>query len=269
MTALWWHGGMAALDTESTGVDVENDRVIQISFVIIRPTAPALGDRVVKRTELINPGVPVPDEAAAVHGYTTERLQAEGGDPATVLDVFAADIALAIVAGLPLVIMNAPFDLTLIDRDCRRHGVPTIVDRLDGRPLAPVIDPLTLDKQLVKKRRRVSETQGARQLKTLCQVWQVGGRDPESVHWDDAMAHAAEYDAMQVARVVWRMCADRRVGVLSPMELHHRQVKWAHEQAIGLADWFRSEGKHEKAATVSTDWPMRPFISHEQEKLPA
>lgn len=270
MTGRWWHGGMSSLDTETTGISVEDDRIVQISLAIIRPTAPTIEERVKRRTELINPGVPVPGEAAAVHGYTTERLQAEGGDPAAMLDVFAGDIALAITAGLPLVIMNACFDLTILDRDCRRNGVPTIVERLDGRPLAPVIDPLVLDRQLIRFRKRVSDTQGARQLKTLCQVWQVGGTADGAVHWDDAMAHAADYDTLQAARVVWRMCErEPRIARLTPMELHDKQIGWAHTQALDLAAWFRKQGEQAKADSVSTDWPMRvaPPVAYTEQVL--
>lgn len=250
MTAPWWHGGMATLDTESTGIDLENDRIVEICFVLIRPTAARREDRTVIRKALINPGVAVPDEAAAVHGYTTERLQADGGDPAAVLDIFAADVALAIVAGLPLVIMNAPFDLTLLDRECRRHGLATVDERLDGKPLAPVLDPLVLDKHLVEKRRRVSETQGARQLKTLAQVW--------GVPWDDATAHAAEYDALQAARVVWQLCQrNPKIAAMSPMELHEKQIGWHAQQADGLRAYFDQVGK--KHDGVPADWPIRPL----------
>src|SRR5437773_2551119 len=77
-----------------------------------------------------------------------------------------------------------------------RHGVPALDERRGGR-LAPVRDPLVLDKQCIRYRRRVSPEQGARCLKTLCQVYRVG--------WDDNLAHSAEYDALQAARVVWRI----------------------------------------------------------------
>lgn len=266
----WWHGGMASLDTETTSTDVETARVAQIAFAIIRPTAQAREDRVAMRNSLINPGIPMPAEAAAVNHLTTELLQEKGGDPAETLDPYLADIALAIVAGLPLVIMNASFDLTILDREATRLGLPTIIERLDGKPLAPVIDPLVLDKELVKKRRRVSETQGARQLKTLCQVWQVGGTADGSVHWDDAMAHAADYDTMQAARVVWRMCErEPRIARLTPMELHDKQIGWAGGQALSLASWFRSQGETAKADSVSTDWPMRvtPPVAYTEQVL--
>lgn len=270
MTGQWWHGGMTCLDTETTSVEVETARIAQIAFAIIRPTAPTRDKRVQMHNSLINPGIPMPAEAAAVNHLTTELLQEQGGDPAETLDPYLADIALALVAGLPLVVMNASFDLTILDREARRLGLPTLTERLDGKPLAPIVDPSVLDKELIKKRRRVSATQGARQLKTLCQVWQVGGEDPEAVHWDDALAHAADYDTMQAARVVWRICErEPRIARLTPMELHDKQIKWAADQALSLASWFRSQGETAKADSVSTDWPMRiaPRATHTQEEL--
>lgn len=250
MTAPWWHGGMASLDTESTGLNLEEDRLVEICLVLIRPTAPLREDRVKTRRSLIDPGIPVPEEAASVHGYTTERLQAEGGKPAEVIDIFAADVALALVAGMPLVVMNAPFDLTLLDRECRRHGLATVDERLDGRPLAPVIDPLVLDRQLVPKRRKVSATQGARQLKTLAQVWGVG--------WDDELAHAAEYDALQAARVVWQLCQRNPwIAGMSPMELHEKQIGWRRIQCDGLREFFDNKGIQHDG--VPGDWPMIPY----------
>lgn len=272
----WWHGGMASLDTETTSTDIETARVAQIAFAVIRPTAPTLAERVVMRNALINPGIPMPDEAAAINHLTTELLQEKGGDPATVLDPYLTDIAHALIAGLPLVIMNACFDLTILDREARRLGLPTIVDRLDGRPLAPVIDPLVLDKWLVKFRKNIydeqgNKKQGARQLKTLCQVWQVGGSAPESVHWDDEMAHTADYDTMQTARLVWRMCErEPRIARLTPVELHEKQVGLAHTQALDLAAWFRKQGEDAKADGVFTDWPMRvaPAVTYTEAVLP-
>jgi len=250
VTANWWQGGLCALDTETTSVDIESARVVQIAFAIIRPAAAKQQDRVTIRTALIDPGVPVPAEASAVHGLTDDRLRVEGGKPAEVLDLYLGDVALAIVAGLPLVAMNAVFDLSILDREARRNGLPTITERLDGKPLAPVIDPLVIDTHVVAKRRRVSPTQGARQLKTLCQVWGVG--------WDDDMAHAAEYDAMQAARVVWRLCEKNpAIGAMSPMELHTKQVMWRAQQQVSFADWLVAKG--EDTSGVDPAWPLRPF----------
>jgi DNA polymerase-3 subunit epsilon len=212
-----------------------------------------------------------------VNGLTTERLMAAGKPSADVLDEFCADIAASLALGVPVVIMNAPYDLCVLDRDCRRNGMPTISDRLDGTPLGPIVDPAVLDKNAVKFRRRVSPTQGARCLKTLCQVHGVG--------WDDDLAHTAEYDALQAGRVVWQLM--RRFPALAALtldELHEAQVDWYAEQSESLAQYFRRsaneaeyrasratndaeraialqdmETLRAKADGVRLDWPMRPF----------
>lgn len=52
-------------DLETTGVDVCRDRIVEIAVVKIEPS----GDKEVK-VRRINPGMPIPPEATAVHGIT-------------------------------------------------------------------------------------------------------------------------------------------------------------------------------------------------------
>jgi DNA polymerase-3 subunit epsilon len=52
-------------DIESTGLDLKNDRIIELAFIKITPQ----GD-VLERTRRFNPGVPIPPEATAIHGIT-------------------------------------------------------------------------------------------------------------------------------------------------------------------------------------------------------
>ena len=49
-------------DLETTGTDITNDRIVEISLVKVFPN----GDREVK-TKRINPEMPIPPEATAVH----------------------------------------------------------------------------------------------------------------------------------------------------------------------------------------------------------
>jgi DNA polymerase-3 subunit epsilon len=254
VTAGWWEQGMAVLDTETTAKDPEEALLASISFALIRPA-----DRAVDmRSALVD--VDMPEEASK-----------------EVLDVYCGDIALALNRGTALVIQNAPYDLTVLDRECRRHGIPTISERLDGRPIAPVVDPGVLDKRLIKYRRRVSEDQGARCLKTLAQVHGVG--------WDDELAHTAEYDALQAGRVVWQLM--RRfplVAQFTLQQLHVEQICWYREQSEGLAQFWRKRANQlefeagrtadeaerataladaaelrARADSVTVDWPLRPF----------
>lgn len=274
-------GAMCSFDVESTGVDVEVDRVVTATVVVIRP-----GAEPDVRSTVIDPGVPVPEEAAQVHGWTTERVQAEGKPPASELDWIAGDLANALLAGVPLVVANAPFDLTMLDRELRRHQLPTLLDRLDGRPLGPVLDPMVLDKQLDRYR------PGRKRLEDLCATY--------GVRLDGA--HDAAQDALAAARVVYRMgqmvqmpkdqlvrrYAKRRfpyevaagftaLATLSLAGLHEAQVGWYAEQSCSFADYLRRQARdleldqsiddpaeqiaelRHRADNVTTDWPMRPW----------
>jgi len=204
-------------------------------------------------------------------------VRREGRRPVEELPWIAEDLTDALKAGYPVVIANAPFDLSILDAELNRYGLPTLADRMGGRALAPILDPIVLDKRVVERRRRVSPTQGARCLKTLAQVHGVG--------WDDDLAHTAEYDALQAGRVVWQLM--RRFPALARMslsELHEAQVGWYAEQGEGLRQFFnRTANQREfdagraandaerataledaaqlrlKADGVSLDWPIRPF----------
>lgn len=267
----WWQQGFVVLDTETDSTDPERARLGSICRAVVDPAAKSTD----VRTSYV--AIEMPEAASEVNGLTTDFLAAEGKPSADVLDEYCADLAAALVLGTPVVIMNAPYDLTVLDRDCRRNSVPTISDRVAGAPLGPIVDPGVLDKKVEKYRRRVSETQGARCLKTLAQVHGVG--------WDDGLAHTAEYDALQAGRVAWQLM--RRYPLLARMslqELHEAQVGWYAEQAESLAQFFRKKANQvefeaqrtadvaeratlladvqkirDDAEGVTLDWPMRPF----------
>lgn len=248
---------LVSIDTETTDKEPELARVIDIAAAYVTP-----GQPLDLRQSYVNPGVPVPAESTVVHGLTDEFIQREGKPAAEVLDLFLGEIALAVHRGAVLVIQNARYDLTVLEREAGRLDLPSLSDRLGGMA-APVADPIVLDKRLIKFRSRVSEKQGARVLKTLARIYGVA--------WDDEQAHGAAYDAVITARVLWKMagwCAMPRpqlmqqqtclsaawkkvrpedadwfekVAGMSPQELHDAQVGWAAEQAEGLAIHWRGE----------------------------
>src|SRR4051794_32250872 len=139
----WYEGPLAAFDTETTGVDVETDRIVSASVVV--QEGPSIRPRISRW--LINPGVPVPASATAVHGLTDEHLQRNGRWPSPVVEEIARALAEQSAAGRPLVIMNAPFDLTMLDRELRRHRASSLDRWFESAPLL-VLDPRVLDKHL-------------------------------------------------------------------------------------------------------------------------
>lgn len=289
---MTWHlGPMLAFDCETTGVDVESDRIVTAAVVTIIP-----GEAPHIRNTVIDPGMDIPAAAVEVHGWSTERVQAEGKPPAGELGWIAAALATAALAGVPLIAANAPYDLTLLDRELRRHNLPTLTDRLDGRPVGPVIDPMVIDKALDRYR------PGKRKLTDLCATYGTRIED----------AHDCTADALAAARVAYMIgqrgqralddpigladvYAGRRFperivrdfqtfGKLTLAEVHDVQVGWYREQAEGLAQYFRRQandldhqaqnaaddaeretlladaaGLRVRADEVTSDWPMRPF----------
>ncbi|MEU5098588.1 3'-5' exonuclease [Streptomyces sp. NPDC020996] len=234
----WYEGPLAAFDTETTGVDVETDRIVSAAVVV--QDAPGARPRV--RRWLVNPGVPVPESATAVHGLTEGHLQANGRWPAPVVYEIAEELAEHASLGRPLVVMNAPFDLTLLDRELRRHRASSLGRWLDPARLC-VLDPRVLDKHLDRYRK------GRRTLTDLCAHYEV---TLEGAH--DAAADALA--ALEVVRAVGRRFA-ARLERLSPAELHTLQVTWHAAQARGLQAWFARSGTPE---AVNTDWPLRPEL---------
>ncbi|MDN3295320.1 3'-5' exonuclease [Streptomyces ficellus] len=235
---LWYEGPLAAFDTETTGVDVEEDRIVSAAVVV----QDAAGGRVRATRWLVNPGVPVPPGATEVHGLTDHHLQRNGRWPSPVMEEIARLLAEQCAAGRPLVVMNAPFDLTLLDRELRRHRASSLSRYLQNVPLC-VLDPRVLDKHLDRYRK------GRRTLTDLCAQYDVA---LEGAH--DAAADATA--ALEVVRAVGRRYASR-LERLTPAELHTLQAVWHAAQARGLQAWFARNGSQE---AVDPAWPLRPEL---------
>ncbi|MEV5770129.1 exonuclease domain-containing protein [Streptomyces antimycoticus] len=258
-----WHTGrLLAFDTETTGTNVEEDRIVTAAAIGVGRGEPAE-----PHTWLANPGIDIPEEATAVHGISTEHAHTKGMPAEQTIDSITTVVAGHLNRGVPIVGHNVVYDLTILDRECRRYGLPTLLDRYEDSVIWPVIDTRVLDQHVLPFRRRVSETQGARQLITLAQVYGFG--------WDEEAAHGSEYDALMAARIAYKINAiahapqtDRPsfvqrartqrfndVAGLDLEGLHHAQIKWAAEQAASLQEWFR---KKDPAAVVNGSWPLIP-----------
>jgi DNA polymerase-3 subunit epsilon len=263
---------MAALDFEASDKTPDTARIVSCALIHLGGGLPTE-----RRTWLVNPGVAQEPEAISVHGLTDEYL-AEHGMPA---DRAVAEIAQAVAeaagVGIPLVGHNlGSYDLTLLDREVRRHHGAAL-EEITG-PLTRVIDTMTLDRHAAPYRRRVSDTQGPYQLRTTVETY--------GLRWDDEQAHGAEYDAHKAAQAAWVMgavahkaAAERPAWVQGLRnsrgpyerfddlacdidELHRQQIAWAARDAASLQAWLRSEKAGEKrdpAAVVDGSWPLRPL----------
>lgn len=61
---------LAFFDLETTGINIANDRVVEISILKIMPN----GDEE-KLTNLINPGIPIPNETSLIHGIYDDDVK--------------------------------------------------------------------------------------------------------------------------------------------------------------------------------------------------
>ncbi|MFC1415949.1 exonuclease domain-containing protein [Streptacidiphilus cavernicola] len=232
---FWYEGPLASFDTETTGVDVEHDRIVTAALVVQdAPDGP-----VRRRAWVADPGLPIPAGATAVHGLTDAWARRNGRPPRVVVEEVALALAETARVGLPLVIMNAPYDLTLLDRELRRHRGSSLASYAASAPLL-VVDPRVLDKHLDRYRK------GRRTLTDLCAHYGV----------ELGTAHDAAADATAALGLVRAIGGrfEARLGALSPAELHLRQAVWHAAQARGLQQWFARSGSPE---AVDTSWPLR------------
>lgn len=229
----WLDRPLAAFDLETTGTDPEEDRIVTASVALV-----GAGLDPDATDWLVDPGIEIPAKATEVHKITTEMARAEGRDPAEAVSEITELLAAYLKEGYPVVAFNARYDLTMLDRESRRHGVEPLVDMVGDSFQLLVLDPLILDKQQDPYRR------GKRKLTDLCALYGV----------ELTEAHAANADALAAARLAWRLGRDNpEFGELDLPTLHENQIEWARAQAESLQRFFDEQGRNE---TVETEWPL-------------
>ena len=232
---MGWHRELLiGFDLETTGTDPREARIVTAAVIEVRA-----GEPMGRREWLADPGVPIPEDAVAVHGISNERAAAEGRPADRVADALADVLTSYWKAGVPVVAYNATFDLTLLSAELRRHGLPSLRERLGADP-APVIDPYTIDRWVDRYRR------GKRNLEAVCAEY---GVVLDSAH--DAMA-----DALAAARLAGAIAARHpKIASLGPADLHRRQIEWYARWAADFQAFLRDKG--DATALVDGAWPLR------------
>ncbi|WP_424935693.1 MULTISPECIES: 3'-5' exonuclease [Bacteria] len=225
-----WIDRVGVFDLETTGVDVVQDRIVTAHVGVLDRH----GREIAARSWLADPGVPIPDEATAIHGVTTERARRHGASAAHVVGTVTASLRSLLAQGVPIVAYNASFDFSLLAHEARRHGIEPLV-----RP-SPVIDPLVIDKAYDRYR------PGKRTLAVV------------AAHYDVLLddAHEASADAIAAGRVAQALARRFRLPE-SAGELHTRQIGWARAQAESLTEYFVRIGRLDPAQSLDGAWPVR------------
>lgn len=225
-------GRLGVFDLETTGVDIDTARIVSACIAVLDPA----GEVLARWDWLADPGIEIPEGAAAVHGITTDRARAEGRAAGLVVAEVASTLRVLFGTGIPVVVYNAPYDLSLLDRESRRHGV----DPLES-PL-PVIDPLVIDKAVDRYRK------GKRTLEVTAARYGVSLEG----------AHDAGADAIAAGRVAQALArAFPQELDIATAELHARQELWYAEQAASFQDYIRRV-RGDESYVADTAWPVRP-----------
>lgn len=230
----WTRKPLIGFDLETTGVDVETDRIVTASAVHWGGGKPTRARN--WRSDV--GGMEIPDAATALHGITTEEARAEGRPAVEVVAELVEILRAFADKGLPLVAMNASFDFTLLERECQRYGIRSLWDGC----VPVVLDPRVLDKHVQPYRK------GKRHLEALADFWCV------TIH---GALHEAETDARTACGVVHAI--GRRYPHLAHEdlgELHEMQAGWAREQTADFRAWLARSGGEVDDSPY--DWPFIP-----------
>jgi DNA polymerase-3 subunit epsilon len=123
---------LAVIDLETTGVDPQSARIVEIGVIKIDPAGGQ-----VQRTRRLNPGIPIPPDATAVHGI----YDIDVADKPAFSDIAAS--LHEFLSGCDLCGYNLKrFDLRILHEEFKRAGVPF---DLEGRAL---VDPMEMFHQM-------------------------------------------------------------------------------------------------------------------------
>lgn len=215
-------------DLETTGLDVHSVRIVTASVGVLSRAGHALESH----GWLVNPGIPIPASATAVHGITDEIAERDGANAKTAVLEILQVLCSIFESGVPVVAFNAAYDFSIIAAEAARHGL--------DRPLArPVFDPLVIDRKKNKFRK------GKRTLVHLAEHYGVPLLN----------AHTAEADAVAAAGLAFKQLGlYPDLADLTPNELHDLQIEWADEQARDFESYMQQRSTQFRA---ERGWPVR------------
>ena len=200
----WFETPIAVVDVETTGLDPQNDRVIEIGVVHM------LGGEVQDiYNSLVNPQRELPPEVTSITGIKPEELVS-----APTFEAIAEELS-QWLEGRIFVAYNLPFDRAFIHREFERLDMPWSPARC--------VDPLVFVRELHRK-------QGSKRLTAVCE--RLG------IPLDNA--HRASHDAEATGHVLYKL-RDQLPAELDDLIL--LQGQWAQQQENEMAGWRNRKGE--------------------------
>lgn len=241
----WTKGIVYGFDTETTGVDVHNDRIVTATIVKIEN-----GVHTASREWLIDPQVEIPEGATAVHGITTAHAREHGRLPMVALSEISDTVGQILTARYPLVVMNAAFDLSILTAELRRWGLPTIDQWTHD--WTTLVDPFVLAKHLEQTLRQQFVKGRTFKLPALCERYGV-----EFVESHDATADAVGAAQLAIALVD----AEPTYAQAGPTQLFALQQQARASQQASLRAYFDKKGQEHDG--VDGGWPLHTALTTE------
>lgn len=223
-----WHSGtLLGFDLETTGRNPHAARIVTASIVLLDPEGTVRANA----EWLVDPGVEIPEEAAAVHGITTEYAREHGMDATQGLGEIVATLTDFMYHRVPIIAYNGVYDFTVLSAEMARRQMGEFV-------VAGLVDPYILDKHVDTYRK------GKRTLEAVSQHY--------GVTLDQA--HTSLADSVAAVQVAQALVAKYPGHFDVPLEtIFNHQIRWKAAQAESFEQYLR---RKDPQATVSRDWPV-------------
>jgi len=206
----WMDIPLAVIDFETTGFDEQNDRVVEIGVVCFHR-----GEHTHTKNWLVNPGMPIPEQARNVHGISDEMVANE-----PYFEQVAQELAQVLKGHLP-VAYNAAFDRKFLHAEMARTS-------LRGKK-APAVDPSVSWVDPLVWVRELQKEEKSKKLGDVCARMGIELND----------AHRAWADAEATGKVLIGLAAQMPK---SYSELIRIQAQYAARQEAELAAWRNRRG---------------------------
>ncbi|MGA2529435.1 MAG: exonuclease domain-containing protein [Acidimicrobiales bacterium] len=229
----WDKGPLLGFDLETTGVDPSSDVPVQVALVRWETLR-----RSYREVFIVDPERDIPPAAQAIHGISTRRARQEGCPLAEAAAIVHAALARAQADHLPVVVMNASFDITIAAALFRSFRLRPIL-------WEALVDPLVIDRQVDPYR------SGKRRLDILCRLYGVELSSP----------HDAGSDADATVAIA-RAIAGRypEIAACEITDLTRSQAGWHRSWALEYDAWCRENGKA-GLTPEEFSWPLREVLN--------
>ena len=174
----WQHRNWLVIDTETTGLDPKDSKIIDLAAVTFESGAPTSVFE-----QLLNPGAPIPEESTAIHGISDEMVQ---GKPRfhEIADTFLDLVEKADV----LVAYNWPFDARFLEAETGPERWQEAIKE------KCILDPLVVVR--FDSVGRYWKGRGRHRLTEVCARLEIDV---------DGDAHRARTDAVMTGHVLWNL----------------------------------------------------------------